>query len=114
MQTTTNSQTLQPTPHAAEQSAVGSQAEHLTLLFLLQLIVIFAASRLISWIGTRCFGQTQVAGEILAGLVLGPSLLGYFFSGAIEQYLRAPHVNRICRHSPGGPDFAHVPGGPGV
>ncbi|NMZ21813.1 cation:proton antiporter [Pseudomonas proteolytica] len=79
MQTNTSAITLQPPAPAGGQSAVGSQAEHLTLLFLIQLIVIFSASRLISWLSTRCLGQTPVAGEILAGLVLGPSLLGYFF-----------------------------------
>lgn len=79
MQTNTSAITLQAPAPAGGQSAVGSQAEHLTLLFLIQLIVIFSASRLISWLSTRCLGQTPVAGEILAGLVLGPSLLGYFF-----------------------------------
>ncbi len=71
--------TVQLTPAPQAQSAVGSQAEHLTLMFLLQLIVIFSVSRLIAWFSTRSLGQTPVAGEILAGLVLGPSLLGYFF-----------------------------------
>ena len=71
--------TVQLTPAPQSQSAVGSQAEHLTLMFLLQLIVIFSVSRLIAWFSTRSLGQTPVAGEILAGLVLGPSLLGYFF-----------------------------------
>ncbi|RBJ82355.1 cation:proton antiporter [Pseudomonas sp. MWU12-2534b] len=76
---TTSATTQQPASPPMGQSAVGSQAEHLTLLFLIQLIVIFSVSRLISWLSTRCLGQTPVAGEILAGLVLGPSLLGYFF-----------------------------------
>ncbi|BAQ75487.1 MULTISPECIES: cation:proton antiporter [Pseudomonas] len=76
---TTSATTQQPASPPMGQSAVGSQAEHLTLLFLIQLIVIFSVSRVISWLSTRCLGQTPVAGEILAGLVLGPSLLGYFF-----------------------------------
>lgn len=79
MPNTLHASTVQLAPTAPAQSAVGSQAEHLTLMFLLQLIVIFSVSRLIAWFSTRRLGQTPVAGEILAGLVLGPSLLGYFF-----------------------------------
>jgi Kef-type K+ transport system membrane component KefB len=60
-------------------SAVGSSAEHLTLMLLYQLVVILAFSRLVSWISTRFLGQTAVAGEILAGLLLGPSLIGALF-----------------------------------
>ncbi len=63
----------------ATQSAVGSQAEHLTLSLLYQLIIIFVVSRIVVWFSQRYLKQTPVAGEILAGLVLGPSLLGAFF-----------------------------------
>lgn len=48
-----------------------------TLLFftLLQLIVIVGAARLFGWMARRV-GQPRVIGEIVAGLVLGPSLFG--------------------------------------
>src|SRR5258708_6078588 len=42
---------------------------------LLQLIVIIAATRLIAWVVNRA-GQAEVVGEMLAGILLGPSLLG--------------------------------------
>ncbi|VWB76177.1 potassium transporter [Burkholderia lata] len=61
------------------QSAVGSSAEHLVLQLLYQLIVILLVTRGVVWLSRRFLGQTAVAGEILAGLVLGPSLLGKFF-----------------------------------
>src|SRR5688500_4643405 len=69
---------------ASAQSAVGSSAEHLTLHLLIQLIVILVATRLIVWISKRFLGQTDVAGEILTGLVLGPSVLGAFFPHVMQ------------------------------
>ncbi len=45
--------------------------------FLLQLAVILAAARLGAWLFKR-LGQPEVVGEILAGLLLGPSFLGHF------------------------------------
>jgi Kef-type K+ transport system membrane component KefB len=56
-------------------SPVGASAEQLVFHLLLQLIAILAATRLVA-AGARRLGQTDVSGEILAGLLLGPSLLG--------------------------------------
>jgi len=42
----------------------------------LQLAVILAVCRLVGWLGRRFLGQTQVVGEMIAGVCLGPSLLG--------------------------------------
>jgi Kef-type K+ transport system membrane component KefB len=47
--------------------------EHLLFFTLLQLIVIVAAARAFGWVARR-FGQPRAVGEIVAGLVLGPSL----------------------------------------
>lgn len=55
-----------------------SQSEQLLLLVLIQLVVILACARLFSEVFCR-LGQPQVCGEIAAGLVLGPSLLGHWF-----------------------------------
>jgi K+:H+ antiporter len=44
--------------------------------FLLQLAVILLAARAFAWLGRR-LGQPSVVGEIVAGLVLGPSLFGW-------------------------------------
>lgn len=46
-------------------------------MLLLQIIAILAISRLFGWLFVK-LGQPTVIGEILAGIVLGPSLLGYF------------------------------------
>jgi Kef-type K+ transport system membrane component KefB len=60
---------------AGAESAVGTKAEELVLHLLAQFIAILATTRLVVYLA-RKLGQTDVAGEILAGLVLGPSLLG--------------------------------------
>lgn len=51
-------------------------AETLILPVLVQLIIIIAAARLFGALARRV-GQPSVVGEIVAGLVLGPSLLGW-------------------------------------
>jgi Kef-type K+ transport system membrane component KefB len=56
-------------------SAVGAGAEALVLRLLYQLIVILVATRIVVAV-VRRLGQTDVSGEILAGLLLGPSCLG--------------------------------------
>lgn len=47
-----------------------------SVMFFLQLAVIVAVCRLFGWGVKRFFGQPQVVGEIIAGVVLGPSLFG--------------------------------------
>jgi len=46
-------------------------------LFLLQLAAIVGESRLIAW-GFQRIGQSQVVGEMAAGIALGPTLFGHF------------------------------------
>jgi len=65
-------------------SAVGASAEEITLRLLYQLIAILVTTRLVTWV-VRRLGQTDVSGEILAGLLLGPSLLGAVFPGFMHQ-----------------------------
>ena len=48
--------------------------------FLAQLVVIVSATRLVGWMAAR-LGQPRVVGEIAAGLLLGPSLLGRLAPG---------------------------------
>lgn len=51
----------------------------LSIIFFLELFVIVAAARGVGWLGRRFLGQPQVVGEMIAGVVLGPSLLGLLF-----------------------------------
>jgi len=48
----------------------------LSVAFFLQMAVIIAACRLVGWLAKRYLGQPQVVGEMIAGVILGPSLFG--------------------------------------
>src|SRR5262245_34350441 len=78
-----------PVADAARRLAL-LDAEHLILPVLVQLVVIIAAARLFGALA-RKVGQPAVVGEIVAGLVLGPSLLGWlapdFFAAVFRPEL---------------------------
>jgi len=61
----------------------GPRVSFQTSLFLTQVIIIIATARLLGS-ALRKFGQPRVVGEMLAGLILGPSLLGAVAPGAYE------------------------------
>lgn len=48
----------------------------LTTLFFLQMAVIIATCQLVGWAVRRWLGQPQVVGEMIAGVLLGPTLFG--------------------------------------
>jgi hypothetical protein len=52
--------------------------QHPLAVLLAQITTIILTARLFSWL-FRKIGQPSVIGEIIAGIVLGPSLLGYYF-----------------------------------
>jgi Kef-type K+ transport system membrane component KefB len=52
----------------------------ISIRFFLQLAVILGACRFVGY-ATRYLGQTQVVGEMIAGVLLGPSLLGWLAPG---------------------------------
>lgn len=52
--------------------------KHPLALILIQIIVIIIAARIMGWI-FRKIGQPSVIGEIIAGIILGPSLFGMYF-----------------------------------
>ena len=54
-------------------------------ILLLQVVVILLTVRIFGWICQK-IGQPTVIGEIFAGIVLGPSLLGHYFS-EISEFL---------------------------
>lgn len=54
------------------------QLNHPLALLLIQIVVIMGATRLFGFL-VSFIAQPTVVGEILAGIVLGPSLLGAFF-----------------------------------
>lgn len=53
---------------------------HFLLTLIVQIAVILAAARLVGWVFRRIH-QPQVVGEMVAGILLGPSLLGWLAPG---------------------------------
>lgn len=52
--------------------------QHPLAVLLLQIVVIILVARLFGWLFKK-IGQPTVIGEIIAGIILGPSLLGLYF-----------------------------------
>jgi Kef-type K+ transport system membrane component KefB len=50
--------------------------------FFLQLAIIIIACRVVGWLGQKFLAQPQVVGEMIAGVVLGPSLFGLLLPAA--------------------------------
>lgn len=61
-------------------SLLQQRLEHPLPVLLLQIIVILTVARLFGMIAVR-LGQQPVIGEIVAGIFLGPSLMGWVFPG---------------------------------
>lgn len=58
--------------------------KHPLAILLLQIVVILITVRILGWVCKKT-GQPTVIGEIIAGIILGPSLLGYYF----------PHISDV-------------------
>jgi len=85
----------QPPEATAQESAtlvfltnVSQNIEHPLSLLLLQIATIVVFSRLLGFLFTK-IGQPLVIGEIIAGIILGPSLVGFFWPG-ISNFLFQP------------------------
>ena len=73
---------------ASVQSGLHQNANNPLSRLFFQLLVIICASALAAWLFTR-FGQTAVIGEMVAGILLGPSLFGLLAPNAF-QFIFAP------------------------
>jgi len=73
---------------AAVQSGLRQNATNPLSRLFLQLFIIIGASGVVAWLFTRC-GQTAVIGEMVAGILLGPSLFGLLAPNAF-QFIFAP------------------------
>ncbi|UDF05451.1 cation:proton antiporter [Asticcacaulis sp. AND118] len=54
-------------------------AADFSIRFFLQIGIIILTCRVVGWLGQKLLGQPQVVGEMIAGVILGPSLLGLLF-----------------------------------
>ena len=58
--------------------SINNNLHHPLAILLMQIITIIIVARFFGWV-FRKIGQPSVIGEIIAGIVLGPSLLGMYF-----------------------------------
>ncbi|MEO5890841.1 MAG: cation:proton antiporter [Ferruginibacter sp.] len=61
-------------------SSLESNLGHPLAILLVQIVTIILAARLLGWVCKK-IGQPTVIGEIIAGILLGPSFLGMYFPG---------------------------------
>jgi Kef-type K+ transport system membrane component KefB/nucleotide-binding universal stress UspA family protein len=64
-------------------SSAAPLSEHEVLVFLVQLALLVGVARLFGWL-MKSVGQPPVVGELLAGVVLGPTLFGRVAPGAFD------------------------------
>ena len=90
--------TLSPAGEASPwQSFVASVRTHAALdigMLLIQLVVILLVVRVVGWLFARLH-QPTVIGEILAGILLGPSLLGAVWPEAMETLFPAHSLGNL-------------------
>lgn len=65
------------------QITLHGNLHHALALLLMQIVAIVAVARLFAYLFTK-LGQPSVMGEIVAGIMLGPSVVGYWFPGVFE------------------------------
>lgn len=83
-------------PHGAAKAAVDSSYApgDYSVHFFLQLAVILLACRAMGWICQRLLHQPQVVGEMIAGVLLGPSLLGLVAPG-LQAIIFPPEMRSL-------------------
>jgi len=79
---------------AAVESTLRQNAGNPLSRLFLQLLIIICASGVVGWIFTRC-GQTAVIGEMVAGILLGPSLFGLIAPNAFHFIFAASSLDTL-------------------
>jgi Kef-type K+ transport system membrane component KefB len=75
-------------------SSLFHNLQHPLALLLIQIITIVFVARIFGWI-FRKIGQPSVIGEIIAGIVLGPSLFGLYFPDFKEALFPAASLGNL-------------------
>lgn len=75
-------------------SAAAPLSEHEVLVFLVQLALLVGVARVFGWL-MKSIGQPPVVGELLAGVVLGPTLFGRVAPGAFDWVFGEPTVTSV-------------------
>ena len=79
---------------ASVESTLRQNATNPLSRLFLQLLIVMGASGLVAWIFTRC-GQTGVIGEMVAGILLGPSLFGLLAPNAFQFIFAASSLDTL-------------------
>ena len=74
--------------------SMAQNLHHSFSILLLQIIIIILISRLFGYFFQK-FGQPMVIGEVLAGIILGPSFLGLFFPGIFSFVFPAESLGNL-------------------
>ena len=75
-------------------SSLKHNLEHPLALLLAQIVTIILTARIFGWICKK-IGQPTVIGEIIAGIVLGPSVIGLFFPGFSTTLFPVSSLNNL-------------------
>ncbi len=75
-------------------SVAAPLSEHEVLVFLVQLALLVGVARIFGWL-LRSVGQPAVVGELLAGVVLGPTLFGRFAPETFDWVFGEPTVTSV-------------------
>lgn len=75
-------------------SGVGHPAGDVIGTALLQITIILLAARAGGWLSAR-FGQARILGELLAGIALGPSVVGAFAPAAFALVFASPATQAV-------------------
>ncbi len=82
-------------PIAAEGGSIlAPLGEHEVLVFLVQLVLLVGVARIFGWI-MKSVGQPPVVGELLAGVVLGPTIFGRFAPDTFDWVFSEPTVTSV-------------------
>ncbi len=73
---TTFTTSLSPHGPASASASATYAPSDFSIHFFLQLAIIIFACRVVGWLGKKLLAQPQVVGEMIAGVILGPSLFG--------------------------------------
>ncbi|MGH3885377.1 MAG: cation:proton antiporter, partial [Pseudonocardiaceae bacterium] len=86
-------------PSIARLGELGNGGGVLVVKFLFAVVLIIVVGKLGAWVAGR-LGQPRVVGEMVAGIALGPSLLGQFAPG-VQHWLfpseMIPHLSLIAQ-----------------
>jgi len=75
-------------------SLAAPLSEHEVLVFLVQLLLLVGTARILGWL-MKSVGQPPVVGELLAGVLLGPSVFGRFAPSSFNWVFGEPTVTSV-------------------